>query len=297
LNPPRTAIKTKRNKVTELWKRIRRLLIYVILIAVAFVYFTPFVYSILGSFMTDREVRAYPPTFLPSRFIPGEWSTLLDNYAEIWRAMHFLRWIFNSVLIAVSVTLANLFFASLAGYAFARLKFPGRDKFFTLLLGTMMIPGAVTMIPGYIIYARLGWLDTYYVLIIPALAQVFNIFLMRQFYQTIPEDLFDAARMDGCSLFGIFWRIMLPLSTPALAALAIYTFMGQWNNFMGPLLYMSDMDMWTIPLGITWIARETYFERYNIVLAGSMFNALPTLIVFILFQKYFIKGIALTGLK
>jgi len=297
LNPPRTATKTKRNKVTELWKRIKRPLIYIILIAVAFVYFTPFVYSILGSFMTTREVRAYPPTFLPSKFITGEWSTLLDNYAEIWRAMHFLRWIFNSVFVAVSVTIGNLFFASLAGYAFARLKFPGRDKFFMLLLGTMMIPGAVTMIPGYIIYARLGWLDTYYVLIIPALASVFNIFLMRQFYQTIPEDLFDAARMDGCSLFGIFWRIMLPLARPALAALAIYTFMGQWNNFMGPLLYMSDMDMWTLPLGITWIGRETYFERYNIVLAGSMFNALPTLIVFIIFQKYFIKGIALTGLK
>ena len=297
MNPPRTGIKTKRKKVTELWKRIRRPLIYIILIAVAFAYFTPFIYSILGSFMTTREVRSYPPTFLPSKFITGEWSTLLDNYAEIWRAMHFLRWIFNSVFIAVSITLSNLFFASLAGYAFARLKFPGRDKFFMMLLGTMMIPGAVTMIPKYIIYARIGWLDTYFVLIVSELSIVVNIFLMRQFYKTIPEDLFDAARMDGCSLFGIFWRIMLPLARPALAALAIYTFMGQWNEFMRPLLYTSDIDMWTLPLGITWIARETYFERYNIVLAGSMFNALPTLIVFILFQKYFIKGIALTGLK
>ena len=224
-----------------------------------------------------------------------------ENYAQVYettRAMGggFARWYLNSILVAVAVTLGQVTTSACAAYAFARLRFPGRDKVFLGYLGTMMIPGAVTMIPNFILMRLLGALDSYFALIVPAMFSAYGTFMLRQFFMSIPRDLEEAATIDGCGLMGIFTTIILPLSKPALATLTIFTFMGNWQSFYWPLITTSEDSMKTLPLGLlTFMGLHS--TQWTLLMAGSLMMIVPLIIVFVLGQKWFISGIQLGALK
>jgi len=263
--------------------------LHLLLYAMAFVTVAPFLWMLLASFKDLGEILQYPPTWIPQRII-------LDNFINAFQAAPFGRFYFNSLFVASAVTLGQLFTCSLAAYAFARLKFWGRDILFYIFLGTMMVPGQVTMIPGFMVLHWLGWIDTYAALIVPGLASAFGTFLLRQFFLTIPRDLEDAAAIDGCSRFGVLWRIILPLSRPALATLAIFTFMGVFNDFLWALIVVSSEELKTVQLGLA-IFRDRYQTDWGQLMAASVTATLPILLVFFFAQKYFIRGITLSGLK
>jgi len=249
----------------------------------------PFIWMFSTSIKSPGEIFVYPPVWFPK--VPT-----FAYYKELFERVRFFIHFKNSIIVAVSVTFLNLFFSSLAGYAFAKFKFPGREKIFGLLLATMMIPAQVTMIPVFMILKSMGLLNTYLGLIIPGASSVFGIFLMRQFMLTIPSDLIDSARVDGCSEFRIYWNIVLPLSKPVLATLAIFTFMASWNEFLWPLIIMTKETMYTLPVALANLNGQHNTE-WGLLMAGSVVVILPILILFIFLQKYFIKGIALSGIK
>lgn len=235
----------------------------------------------------------------------GVFSTSLDlfsfpllwqNYVDAWNAIPFGRFYWNSFIIAVAVTLGQVLTSAMAAYAFARLKFPGRDKIFFAYLATMMVPGAVTMIPVFVLLKKLGWIDTYKALILPGIFSAYGTFMLRQFFMTLPSELEDAAKIDGCSFVGIFWRIILPLSKPALATLSTFTFLGSWGNFMWPLIVTNSKEMKTLPIGLSYF-QDMYNTEWTLLMAGSIIVLIPTLIIFIFNQRFFVKGIALSGLK
>lgn len=247
----------------------------------------PFIWMLSTSFKSSGAIFAYPPKWIPSPFT-------LMHYRELFERVKFLTHFKNSLIVATSITILNLFLNSLAGYAFAKYKFLGRDKIFTLLLATMMVPGQVTMMPVFLILKNLGLLNTFSGLIIPGASGVFGIFFMRQFMLTIPNDLIDSARIDGCSEFRIYWNIILPLCKPALATLAIFTFMGSWNEFLWPLIIMTKESMYTLPVALANLNGQ-YNTEWGLLMAGSVVVILPILLVFISMQRYFLKGIAMTG--
>lgn len=270
--------------------RARGILIYALLLAITVVTFSPFVLSILGSLKDTRSILAWPPRIFSPPFHP-------ENYVRVWRASPlFPVWVRNSVVLAVITVMVKLLSCSMAGYAFARMRFPGRNLLFWATLATMMVPYAVTLVPNYTIMARFGWIDTYLPLIVPGISDAFGVFLMAQFFKTLPRDYEDAARIDGASWFTIFWRVMLPLARPALVALAIFKFQASWNDFLGPLIYLNSPSKFTLPLGLNFFKGQ-YFHFWELILAGAMFNAVPMLVIFAIFQRYFIKGISLGGLK
>jgi multiple sugar transport system permease protein len=205
------------------------------------------------------------------------------------------RWTFNSLFISLTVTLFVLVVSSLAAFAYSRLRWPGRDRLFGLIVATMLVPGQALLIPSYLLIRNLGWFDTYLALIVPAGASAFGVFLLRQFFAAIPTELEEAARIDGCGPLGILRHVILPLSGPALAALGIFTFMGTWNAFEGPLLYTDSIEMRTLPIGIS-IFQGRYNAEYGPMMAAATLASLPVAIAFLLFQRHIIKGISLTGL-
>ena len=212
------------------------------------------------------------------------------------QAAPFGRYYLNSLFVAITVTIGQLITCSMAAFAFARLRFRGRDLLFLLFLGTMMIPGQVTMIPTFMVLHWAGWIDSYKALIVPGLASAFGTFLLRQFFLTIPRELEEAAYIDGCSKWKVLWYIIVPLARPALATLSIFTFMGVFNDFMWALIVTSSDEMRTVQLGLA-IFRDRYLTEWDLMMAGSVTATLPILIVFFFAQKYFIKGITLSGLK
>jgi ABC-type glycerol-3-phosphate transport system permease component len=242
------------------------------------------------SLKTDQDVFTWPPRLVPQ-------PVRFQNYVDAWNSAPYARFFFNSAFIALVVTLANLFFSSLAGYAFAKYQFPGKQWIFIALLCTMMIPFQVTMIPVFVILSKLHWVDTYWGLIIPFTAGAFGIFLMRQFLSTIPDDLIDAARIDGCSEFRTFLTIVLPLSKPALSALGIFVFMASWNGFIWPFIIVKSTEMKTLPLAVADLAEGLYVMSWPLMMAGACFVVLPAIVVFLIFQKNFVEGITLTGIK
>ncbi len=244
---------------------------------------------VLTSFKDLSEILVYPPKWLPSKFA---W----DNYFNAFAAAPFGRFYLNSIFVAVTVTLGQLVTCSMAAFAFARLKFWGREVLFVIFLGTMMIPGQVTMIPSFMMLYWLGWVDSYKALIVPGLASAFGTFLLRQFFLTIPRELEEAAYIDGCSRAGALWRIILPLSKPALATLAIFTFMGVFNDFLWALIVVNSEEMRTVQLGLA-IFRDRYTTEWDKLMAGSVAATVPILLIFFFGQQYFIKGITLSGLK
>ena len=223
----------------------------------------------------------------------------VNNFRLVWRSIPFGRYYVNTLLIAFAVTLGQVMTSALAAYAFARLDFPGRDKIFYGYLATMMIPGAVTMIPRFVMVKWFGWFDTLYALIIPGLSTTYGTFLLRQFFKTLPKDLEDAARIDGCSLFGIFWRIILPLSKPALITLTVISFMGAWQMFLWPLIVTKSQEYWTLQIGLAYMGGRggEMGSQYNLIMAGALIVLIPQVIIFMAAQKFFQRGIVLSGLK
>ncbi len=249
----------------------------------------PYVWMFVTSIKPVEEVQSYPPSFIVKH------PTLLP-YHDLFRLIPILRYVWNSIYVSATVTIANVFFCSLAGYAFAKHRFWGRDKIFFVLLGSLMIPWQVNLISGFILIRKLGWLNSYNALIVPVMAGVFGIFLCRQFIMAIPDDLVDAAKIDGCSEFTIYRLVILPLIKPVLATLAILTFLQQWNNFIWPLIVINSSEMRTLPLALS-VLNGQFGTRFAIVMAGAVVATTPMLIVFLAFQKYFMEGVAMTGLK
>ncbi|GGJ68922.1 multiple sugar transport system permease protein [Anoxybacillus voinovskiensis] len=264
--------------------------LYVILVLYAIVTMIPFLWALSSSFKTLEEIVSGTISFIPKHFT-------LDNYKQIFIEQQlFPRWLFNSVIIAVTVTLLNLLFNSMAGYALARLQFPGKKPLFIIILAVLMIPAQVTMIPNYLILKQLGWLNSYQGMIVPTMINATFIFMMRQFFINFPRELEEAAALDGLSRIGTFFRIVLPLARPALAAQAIFVFMGSWNDFMRPLIILSDPELFTLPLGLNSFKGQ-YISYWNYIMAASMVFTLPVLVIYIFFNRYFIKGISFTGGK
>ncbi len=261
---------------------------YIILLLLGLMFLVPFLWMLSTSVKPSNEIFTIPPKWFGNRL---QWS----NYKEAWEYFPFARFYLNNIIVSVSSVLLVLFTSSLAAYAFARMQFRGRDILFLLYLGTLMIPGQVTIVPLFILMKYLNWVDTYQALILPGSFTAFGTFLLRQFFLSIPFELEDAARIDGCSRFGMYWRIILPLSGPALATLAIFTFIQQWNNFLWPLIVTNSDSMKTLPLGIAMFQTQNG-TQWHLMMAASAIAIVPTLILFIFAQKYFVKGITLSGM-
>ena len=250
----------------------------------------PFLWALSSSFKTLQEIVSGSMSFIPKNFT-------LENYKQIFiEQEHFPRWMFNSLFIAGVGTFLNLIFNSMAGYGLARLTFPGKKALFIIILGVLMIPVQVTMIPNYLILKELGWLNSYQGMIVPGMINATYIFMMRQFFINFPKELEEAAEIDGLSKFGTFFRVVLPLAKPALAAQSIFIFMGFWNDFMRPLIVMTDIEMFTLPLGLNTFKGQ-FVSYWNYIMAASMVFTLPVLLLYAFFNRYFIKGISFTGGK
>jgi multiple sugar transport system permease protein len=250
---------------------------------------TPFLWMVLTSLRTDQEAFAVPPKLLTH----PQWH----NWADAWGIAPFGRFFVNSLFVSLSVTAGSLIFNSLAAFGFAKYEFKGRNLLFLLLLATLMIPYQVTMIPSFLLLKSLAWLDRYPGLIVPGLASAFGIFFLRQVMLTIPDDYLDAARLDGASEYAIFRRIAVPLVKPSLATLAVFTFLGAWNDFLGPLIVVKSDEMRTLPLAISALSAGHYVASWPLLMAGASFVVIPVLIVYFFAQRYFVEGIALGGLK
>ncbi|MFI6322872.1 carbohydrate ABC transporter permease [Nonomuraea sp. NPDC050556] len=264
--------------------------IYGVLVIGLVVVTLPFVWMVSSSFKPEGEIWKYPPTVLPER-------ATLANYAELLTQLDLGRLAFNSVVIAVAITAGNLLFCSMLGYALAKLDFPGKKVVFGLVMSKLMVPGMVLVIPTFVVVASMGLINTYAGIVLPALAGPMGVFMMRQFMVGLPDDLTDAARVDGAGEFLIFFRIILPLCRPALATLAILTFLGSWNSFLWPLMVAQDKDLFTLPVGVALFAFDHQNTDYGLLLAGSTMLVLPVIAVFVFFQRHFVQGIATTGLK
>lgn len=264
-------------------------LLYLLLTLYAIVTLIPFLWALSASFKPLSEIVSGTPNFLPKQFT-------IDNYRQIFLQPLFLRWIFNSVAIAISVTLGNLLFNSMAGYALARLRFRGRQAWFFLILAVLAIPAQVTLIPTFLILKAFGWLNSYQGMIVPSLVNATFIFMMRQFFLNFPKELEEAAQLDGLGKFGTFRHIVLPLAKPALAAQAIFVFMGSWNNFLLPIVILFDPEMFTLPLGLNSFKGQ-YISYWNYIMAASMVFTLPALGIYAFFNRYFIEGVTFTGGK
>jgi multiple sugar transport system permease protein len=275
--------------ISRSFKISKKVLMHIIMYILAFATFAPILWMILTSVKDMSEIFVYPPKWIPSVFH-------FDNYVKAFQAAPFGRYYLNSILVALTVTVGQLITCSMAAYAFARLKFRGRDALFMLFLATMMIPYNVTMIPSFMVLYWLGWIDTYQALIVPGLASAFGTFLLRQFFMTIPKELEEAAFMDGATRWNVLRKIIIPLSKPALATLAIFTFMGTFNDFIWALIVINSEKMRTVQLGLA-IFRDRYLTQWDLLMAGSVTAVLPILLIFFFAQKYFIQGITLSGIK
>jgi len=272
-------------------RTLRTIVRYLLLTAIGAVMVGPFLLMVSTSMMDPQDIFRVPPQWIPDQID-------LRNYRAIMEVLPLGRLLLNSFTIAFSATIGQLCSCTLAAYAFARMKFRGKTVLYFVLLATMMIPAQVTMIPVFLIMKSLGWIDTLYALIVPAFfGGAFGTFLLRQFFSTLPADLEDAARMDGCGKFRILWSIVLPLSKPALATLALFTFMTYWNDLLGPVIYLSSVEKATLTIGLANLQSGVMTTRYDLLMAGSVLSVLPILILLIIGQKWFVKGIAMTGLK
>lgn len=250
----------------------------------------PFFWMIRSSVMPEKQVMHFPPIWIPS-------SLTLDHFADVLTTQPFARYVANSLLVALIVTAGQLIVASMGAYAFARLRFPGRDRLFLFYLATMIIPAQVTLIPQYVIISKFGWVDSYAALTVPFLSSAFLTFLLRQFFLSIPRDLEDSARIDGAGYFRTYATIILPLSGPALATSALLAFMGSWTNFLWPLIVTRSRDLRTVPVGLAALQQEMGRVDYAQIMAGSVLAMLPMFILFVFLQRYIIESVAASGLK
>jgi len=267
-----------------------KVLLYVLLTFYALITLIPFVWALSASFKPLSEIVSSEPNFFPKNFT-------LDNYRQIFlQEPLFWRWLFNSVVIAVSVTILNLLLNSMAGYALARLHFVGKRFWFFLILAVLAVPAQITLIPTFLILKAIGWLNSYQGMIVPSMVNATFIFMMRQFFVNFPRELEEAAQLDGLNTFGIFRHIVLPLAKPALAAQAVFVFMGSWNNFLLPIVILFDPEMFTLPLGLNTFKGQ-YISYWNYIMAASIVFTLPALGIYVFFNRYFIQSVTFTGGK
>jgi multiple sugar transport system permease protein len=250
----------------------------------------PFLWMLLASLKTQRELLQVPPTWIPE-------TVTTDNYTRLFERLDFPRYFWNSTVIAVLITASNVVFCSMVGYALAKLRFFGRDKLFLLVIGTLLVPGSVTLVPLFVLMSKLGLVNSLWAVVLPAAAGPLGVFLMRQFMLAIPDDLLEAARVDGASELHIFWRIVMPLSTPAIAALGIITFLPSWNALLWPLVVLTDEQKFTLPVALAIFARGQFQADYGLLMAGSVVLVAPVLVLFFFLQRHFTQSISMTGLK
>lgn len=273
----------------ELLSHAVKLLLYLVVLAVAFSMLLPFLWMLSTAFKQPAQILALPPIWIPR-------PITFDNFVQLMKAVPFGRFFLNSAINSAVLTSSQLFLCALTGYAFAKLPFPGRNWLFMLIVSSMMVPGAVTLIPAFLVVVKVGWVDTWWGLLVPRMATVFGVFFMRQFFMNLPDDYSDAARIDGASEFGTFWRIMIPLCKPALATLGTFAFIGTWNDFVWPLVVVNSERLKTLPLGFAVLGGH-YGFHFEWTMAAAVLTILPVLMVFMALQEYVIRGIALTGLR
>lgn len=274
---------------------LSRIVLYVVAIGLAILFSLPFVWTLTSSLKSQSELYTYPPTFLPAEF---KW----DNYALVFSLAPFAQFIANTVFVTACAMVGQILSASVVAFGFTRFRFPGRETLFFIVLMTLMLPWQVTIVPTFLLFRSLGWINTFLPLIVPSFfgGGAFFIFLLRQFFMTIPRDLDEAAKIDGASSFRIFWSIMLPLSKPALATVAIFSFIEHWNEFFGPLIYLNSTAKYTISIGLRYFQSTPLTgdePRDAILMAASLIVAAPPLILFFLAQRFFVQGIVTTGIK
>lgn len=278
---------------TPLSNRIRwkGMLPWILLIFTACISLWPMYWLFVTAVTPMQNIPPTPPEFLPLRASFSNIQRLLSQTTQYW------SWGVNSLVVAISITIFHIFFDTLAGYAFAKKRFPGRNILFWVIIATMMIPAYVTLIPLYIVTQKLHLLNSLWAVILPGMAGVFGIFLMRQYIQTLPSELMDAARIDGCGELGVFWHVIMPLSKPAIGALAIFTFVQHWNDFLWPLITLQSSMTYTLPVGLANLAQGEFSIDYGILFAGAALAAIPTIIFFLIFQRYFLTGVRMGALK
>ncbi len=273
-------------------RAVGRALVYLAIISGAIVVVAPLVWMLSTALKTNADVFVFPPEWIPN---PILWS----NFPTALSTIPFGGYLWNTSLITFLCLVGTVVSNSLVAYAFARLRAPGRTPLFLLVLATMMLPYQVTMIPIFVLFSKIHWVNTYYPLVVPSYFAIyaFGIFLLRQFFMTIPTEMDDAAKIDGCGVLGIFWRIIVPMSRPALGTLAIFTFLEKWNDFLGPLIYLNDTSKWTLALGLTEFQGMFNTTAWNLLMAASLVTMLPCVAVFFVAQRMFMQGVVVTGVK
>jgi multiple sugar transport system permease protein len=269
--------------------RLQKIFLYLLLLLGGVTTLAPFIWMISASFMEDGHASVYPPRFLPDHFS-------LNQYLNLFSRLNVGKYFFNSLFLAITITFISLFFNSMAGYAFAKYRFKGKYLLFNILLSSMIIPAQVTMLPLFLMLKTMGLINTYLSIIIPGLANIFGIFLIRQYALSIPDSLIEAARMDGATDFQIYRKVILPLCLPILTTLAIFTFMTIWNDFLWPLIALTDDSMYTLPVALANLMQE-HVRDPELMMAGSVITIIPVIVVFLALQKYYISGIMLGGVK
>jgi len=264
-------------------------LLYGLLTFIAVFMMLPFIWMLRTSLMPQGEIFGSPPILISRNMSLDGYRYIVENGV--------LKSLWSTFFVAFSTTALSLFFCSLGGYGFAKHRFPGRNPLFAFLLATMIIPGAVTMVPTYVIMTKLKWLDTFKPLIVPGVANAFGIFFMRQYIGTISDELLDAARIDGCGEFGIFWRIILPICVPGLTSLGIIFFMGAWNNYLGPLIYLRSSEKFTLPLFMMQMTGPPGYSLYRELMGVAVLSVVPLLVIFLFFQRRFTEGITAGAIK
>jgi multiple sugar transport system permease protein len=270
-------------------RRLAGRLSHLFLIVTSLLMISPFLWMITTSLKGSQEIYIYPPTLFPAEL---HW----ENFSHVWEAVPFGRFYFNSLLVTSVITASQVANAVLAGYVFARIEFPGRDLIFYLYLATLIIPTQVTMLPLFLLISRLGWVDTYQALVVPFLANAFAVFFLRQFFSTLPRELEDAARLDGCSRLRYLWQIVLPLSRPAVATITLFIFLSHWDDYLWPLVVTNTTTMRTLPIGLRFFIEESG-TQFNYMMAAALMAVAPIILLFLAAQRQFIEGIALSGMK
>ena len=263
---------------------------YAILGFTAVAVMLPYIWMVSTSLKGSKEVFAYPPTW-----IPQDWR--FQNYVDAWNAAPFGRYFFNSVLVALIVTIGQLITCSLAAFAFARMEFKGKNLMFALFLSTTMISTQVTLVPSYLVLKHLHWLNTYKALTVPFLANAFGVFMLRQYFMTLPQELEDAAKLDGCGRLRFLWQVLLPLSKPIIASQALFAFMGNWNSYLWPLIVTTSEDMRTLQIGLRYFVGQEGGTQWGVFMAATVFVSVPIVVLYLIIQKSFVEGIATTGIK
>ncbi|AXG76666.1 carbohydrate ABC transporter permease [Streptomyces paludis] len=287
--PPAAPAPAPPGRRGELGTTVGRVLLYAGLIVLAAAILLPFGWMLISSVKTDNAVFTVPIQWIPEEF---RWQ----NFTEIWTDIPLLTYLGNSLFLSVTITVLQVLTGSFAAYGFAKMQFPGRDALFLGYIATIAVPWQAYMVPQYIMMEKIGLVNTHLSLILLQAFGAFGVFLMRQFYMTIPDEISEAARLDGLSEYGIWARMILPLSKPALASLALLTFVNTWNDYMGPFIYLTDNDLWTVQLGLRQFV-GMYDARYAMIMTGSVLSVLPILVIFLLGQRYFVQGIATSGIK